>query len=206
MSRLSTVESGWPYHLISGSLQLFGRRRTSNTKAERQSFLFSELYCGADVLRYAPTKNYMGGEYTLADAIAISGAAVSPIQSRNPLVTALLFIFNIRLGQWVANPSYTSWLPKWLADFVAGLPFTPLRMLCELGRNAEDRPYCFVTDGGHYENLGIEPLLKRRCRLIIASDAGQDGQYEFADLMRLIRWARINEGIEVHPCRNGKRL
>jgi hypothetical protein len=199
LARLATVESGWPYHLISGSLQLFGRRRTSNTKSERQSFLFSELYCGADVLRYAPTKKYMGGEYTLADAIAISGAAVSPIQSRNPLVTALLFIFNIRLGQWVANPSYASRLPKWLADFVAGLPFTPLRMLCELGRNAEDRPHCFVTDGGHYENLGIEPLLKRRCRLIIASDAGQDGNYEFADLMRLIRWARINEGIEVRP-------
>jgi len=199
LARLATVEYGWPYHLISGSLQLFGRRRTSATVADRQNFLFSRLYCGTEALSYAPTKDYMGGSYSLADAIAISGAAVSPIQSRNPLVTALMFVFNTRLGQWVANPRYVSWLPKRLADFVAGLPFTPLRLLSEMAQNAEDRPHCFVTDGGHYENLAIEPLLKRRCRLIIASDAGQDEDYQFLDLMRLVRWARINQGIEVKP-------
>jgi hypothetical protein len=199
LADLSTVLYGWPYHLISGSLQLFGRRRTSTTLADRQSFLFSRLYCGTDALNYVRTKDYMGGDYSLADAVAVSGAAVSPVQSRNPLVTALLFIFNIRLGQWVANPGYVSRLPKRLAEFVARLPFTPLRLLTEMSQNAEDRPHCFVTDGGHYENLAIEPLLKRRCRLIIASDAGQDGDYEFTDLMRLIRWARINEGIEVVP-------
>jgi len=29
--------------------------------------------------------------------------------------------------------------------------------------------------GGHHENLGIWPLLERRCRLIVVADATQDG-------------------------------
>jgi hypothetical protein len=38
----------------------------------------------------------------------------------------------------------------------------------------ECSPYIFLSDGGHQENLGLLPLLQRRCRLIISSDAGAD--------------------------------
>jgi hypothetical protein len=61
--------------------------------------------------------------------------------------------------------------------------------------NAEHRPTCFVTDGGHYENLAVEPLLVRRCKLILAMDAGYDENYEFSDLTNLIRIARVSHGI-----------
>jgi len=32
----------------------------------------------------------------------------------------------------------------------------------------------FLTDGGHYDNLGILPLLERECSVIICGDSGYD--------------------------------
>jgi hypothetical protein len=58
---------------------------------------------------------------------------------------------------------------------------------------------CYVTDGGVHENLGIRVLLKRRCRLIIACDAGCDTHYVFEDLAHLLRLCRTRDGIDITP-------
>ena len=72
-------------------------------------------------------------------------------------------------------------------------------MLLSLPKIADVRPTCFVTDGGHHENLGIQPLLERRCRLIIATDVGQDSEYRFDDLMRVLRRSSTESGIDIQP-------
>ena len=55
----------------------------------------------------------------------------------------------------------------------------------------------FAADGGFRDNLGVEPLLQRRCRLIVASDAGYNqGSSEFTALGRLVRLAREEHGVE----------
>jgi hypothetical protein len=141
----------------------------------------------------------MNGEYTLDDAIAVSGAAVSPVQTSNPLVTALLTLFNVRLGQWVANPARPPFAIKWIQFLRENWPITPFRVLFSMSSKAEHRPTCFVADGGHYENLAVEPLLVRRCKLILAMDAGYDENYEFSDLANLIRIARVSHGISFEP-------
>jgi hypothetical protein len=64
-------------------------------------------------------------------------------------------------------------------------------------RPAEDRPFCLVTDGGYYENLGVEALLRRRCKLVIAMDAGHDERHQFEDFVRLVRRARLEHGIRL---------
>jgi hypothetical protein len=64
------------------------------------------------------------------------------------------------------------------------------------GPNAE-RNFVHLTDGGHLENTGIYELLRRRCDFIIASDAEADPNYEFPSLARLIRFARIDWGIDI---------
>lgn len=201
LAQLETTSVGRPYHLISGAVQLFGRRRLKSDHL-RDRFLFSKLYCGSDRLAYVRTEEYMNGKYSLDDAIAVSGAAVSPVQTANPLVISLLTLANVRLGQWIANPAYYPRLPRWMQTVSRLWPVTPLRALLGMLRVAEDRRFCFVTDGGHHENLGIEPLLKRRCRLIIASDASQDGDYAFADFVELVRWARAKHGIVFEPVDN----
>ena len=55
--------------------------------------------------------------------------------------------------------------------------------------------YCFITDGGHNDNLGIAPLVFRNCRLVIISDATMDPQHDFADFMKAFRRYRIRGGI-----------
>jgi predicted acylesterase/phospholipase RssA len=64
-------------------------------------------------------------------------------------------------------------------------------------KKTRPRPLYFLTDGGHHENLGLWPLLERRCRLIFVSDASEDGTSGFADLLRVIRRARFERGIQI---------
>ncbi|HRX79041.1 MAG TPA: HEAT repeat domain-containing protein, partial [Pirellulaceae bacterium] len=197
LAQLETTDVGRPYHLLSGAVHTRRQHDGTTDGPNRDQFLFSKLYCGSESTGYSQTSNYMNGECTLEDAVAISGAAVSPVQTDNPLIIALLFLTNIRLGQWVPNPGYMSALSRRLQRALVTAPYTPLRFLIDKLHCPEKRSFCFVTDGGHYENLGIEPLLKRRCRLIIASDAGQDGKSEFADLTNLIRNIKRVDGISI---------
>ena len=40
------------------------------------------------------------------------------------------------------------------------------------GRTNAYSKYVYLSDGGHFDNLGIYELIRRRCRFVIASDAG----------------------------------
>ena len=197
---------GAPYPLISASLHLPGPRHKPRGDRSHDHFLFSPGYCGSEGTGYARTASYAGGSVRLDDAIALSGGAVTPLGTHNPLQMALMLAANVRLGQWVPNPGYVSPLPGRLAAWerAAGAwPITPFRIALNLFRRAEERPYLFVTDGGHTENLGVGPLLARRCRLIVAVDAGQDRGFEFRDLTKLVRWARVKEGVRIEPLHAG---
>lgn len=212
MAQLETTRVGRPYHLLTGAIHTGSVHDGAEYTTKRDRFLFSKLHCGSETTGYMDTGRYMDGEYTLEDAVAISGAAVSPIQTDNPLIVGLLFLSNIRLGQWVPDPGHRSQLPQKIQRVILSTPFTPLRFLyTRLVRFLYNRnltlqkpSFCFVTDGGHHENLGIESLLKRRCRLIIAADAGQDSDFVFADLTRLIRNAKRNDGITFVPMNRGE--
>ena len=70
------------------------------------------------------------------------------------------------------------------------------RLLWEhLCKAPEERSFLFVTDGGHHENTGIESLLIRRCRVILAADFSEDPNYAFADFRKLCLRARETLGI-----------
>ena len=57
--------------------------------------------------------------------------------------------------------------------------------------------YCYLTDGGHFDNLGLYEMILRRCRHIVAIDAGCDSNYLFEDLGSAIRKVRIDLGIPI---------
>lgn len=190
---------GLPYHLLSGSVHWMGTRRKAAGEVLRDHFLLSPLYCGCEKTGFVETRQYKDHEIGLGDAIAISGAAVSPIQQVNPLLQSLLWLANLRLGQWLPNPNHGTFLPTKSRKLIARIPVTPWRLMMRIFQVAERRPFLFVTDGGHHENLGIGPLLKRRCRFILAIDAGQDAEYAFSDLSRLMRWARVKHNVKLQP-------
>ena len=61
----------------------------------------------------------------------------------------------------------------------------------------ENRPFLYLTDGGHIENLGLYQLLRRRCRLIIVIDAEADPKMAFNSFIKAERYARIDLGTRI---------
>ncbi len=191
LSKLDTTGRGGPYHLINGALNLFGRRQDREKDATAR-FTFARTHCGSGRVGYRETALYDRGQSDLANAMAVSGAALSPSQIDNPLVRIILSLLNLRLGQWLPNPANPPSDISWP---------TPLRLLTGyLLWKPEERPYCFVSDGGHDENTGIGALLQRRCRVVIACDASQDEGFRFQDLNRLIGQATSRYGVQIKAC------
>jgi hypothetical protein len=187
LSELDTCSRGGPLHLFNATLNRMGRREDPDAE-QRSRFVMSRLFCGSRRVRYRETEEYMLNQLTVADAIAVSGAAVSVSAAPSLLYQVMLFMTNFRLGQWYLNPQQLTQGHYWPS---------PLRMLTNLLWNPTERSHVFVTDGGHLENLGIASLLERRCRVIIAVDAGLDEHYDFEDLVTLLHSARFKYGINV---------
>lgn len=194
LSQLETTQHGLPYHLISGTMNSV--RYDLQNPRKTALFLFSRLFCGSDITGYQPTDRFESGKFMLADAVAVSGGGVSPFREKNPLRKCLMFLANFRTGQWVSNPGFqpTSW-PLW-ERVARSWPITPFRALWTMSFKAVERQRnVFITDGGHIDNLGLEPLLQRRCRLIIAVDATEDPTFQFAELARLTTWMSTVHGL-----------
>ena len=129
----------------------------------------------------------------LGQAMAISGAAASPNMGyhSNPALSFLMTAFNVRLGRWNANPLRDNWRRS--------SPRFGLRWLIKelLGSTNADSRYVYLSDGGHFENLGIYELVRRRCALIVAVDSGADAGATFNDLGGAMRKCFTDFGIEV---------
>jgi hypothetical protein len=73
---------------------------------------------------------------------------------------------------------------------------TPVYLIKELlGWNSVNDKFLYVTDGGHYENLGLVELLRRGCRSIYCFDAS--GGRPLAQLGDAIAIARSELGVEI---------
>jgi hypothetical protein len=55
----------------------------------------------------------------------------------------------------------------------------------------------YLSDGGHFENLGFYEMIRRRCRFIVVSDAGNDPECTFEDLGNAVRKASIDFGVKI---------
>jgi hypothetical protein len=185
-----------PYHLISAAVNLAGSRDLTRKDRKSGYFLFSKLFCGSEQTDYRATRAYRGGETKLARALTISGAAVSSgIGSGTFFAQAFATVlFNLRLGFWMPNPRYRSsetagerrrFWPHWLWREI-------------FMRTDEGAALVNLSDGGHTgDNVGIYPLLKRRCRVIIACDAEHDPDLSFGSITEALRHAYIDLGIDV---------
>jgi hypothetical protein len=145
------------------------------------SFTFSPTAIGGPLTGASPTERYeelarnRARDVTLPAAVAMSGAAVSPSMGKmthRPL-TFLLALANIRLGVWVLNPRRINESPKLAEGRNLWHRPRPEYLWKELfGRNRLEDKFLYVTDGGHYENLGLVELLRRGCGVIYCFDAG----------------------------------
>ena len=63
-----------------------------------------------------------------------------------------------------------------------------------LSRTNEDSAYVNLSDGGHFEDLGLYEMVRRRCKLIIVSDGDHDPDHGFEDLGNAVRKIWIDLG------------
>lgn len=185
LHELKTCDRGAPYHLINGTVNRMGSRNDPDIEG-RSRFTFSQLFCGTRRLGYRSTNEYEDGDIKLADAVAVSGGAVTTMASKNFLQMLVIFLTNFRLGQWVRNPQQNMMDPYWPS---------PIRALGGLLFYPEQRSYLFISDGGHLDNSGLSPLLERRCRLMVCVDGSADSNYQFTDIRRVLHAARAKYGI-----------
>lgn len=169
----------------------------SNTGIPATSFTISESsvrWC--DTVLPTPTymsvmRKHLKQETTISSWQATTGAAVSSAMGRMGLGTtnALLAALNLDLGGWLPNP-------KLVAE--GGRNFRRVRLgyLVKelLGIYDENDEYVFVSDGGHWENLGLVELLRRRCSPIICIDASGDRAGSFSALRHAVDLAGVELG------------
>ena len=141
---------------------------------------------------FRPTE-LSGGGVSVGMAVAISGAAVNPNMGyhTSTAVSFLLTVFNVRLGWWFANPLK----PKFNG---LGPTLGFLYSVRELfGMANADSNYVNLSDGGHFDNMGIYELVRRRCRYIICCDGEQDPGPSFGGIGNAIRKCRTDFGVEI---------
>lgn len=191
-----------PYHLINTNIILVDSPTAKFRGRGGDNFLLSRLYCGSDATGFIPTKDYMkkgSRGITLSTAMAISGAAVNPNTgsggrgpTRNALVSALLGLLNLRLGYWAHNPKTNKIIPSPPNFISPGLKGDLLG-----GDLTENKENIQLSDGGHFENLAMYELIRRKAKVIVISDAGADGNYQFSDLANAIEKVRVDFGVTI---------
>ncbi|HEU5190887.1 MAG TPA: patatin-like phospholipase family protein [Methylomirabilota bacterium] len=187
-----------PLHLVVTALNLTSSRDMARRDRKSDYFVFSRLHCGSETTGYMDSARYRSGETKLARAMTISGAAASSAMgSRTFLAQSFaLTLLNVRLGQWIENPRYKDGR---YAHRTEGGVFWPHYLLREiLGATNANRRLVNLSDGGHTgDNLGICPLLKRRCAIIVACDAEADPTHSFGSLTEALRQIYIDENVVV---------
>jgi len=196
-----------PFNVVNMALNLgkADNLRWQNRKAE--SFTASAFHCGSSMMgdgsgRYRSSEKYGYNSQndraiTLGTAGAISGAAASPnmgYYTMSSAVTILMTLFNIRLGWWMGNPGKAG---DDTFDLASPLWSTRLFQTEAMGGTTDTKPYIYLSDGGHFENLGIYEMVLRRTRFILALDAGADPEFSFSDLGNAIHKIRVDMGIPI---------
>ncbi len=182
-----------PFPILNSALNLVAGDELAWQDRKAESYILTPLFCGNTSLGYCPTEKYAGGSLTLGRAIAISGAAANPNMGYHsaPATAAMMTLFNVRLGWWLPNPKTNSWLlsrPWFLLKWLA------IELFSQTNAN---RKFLNISDGGHFENLGVYELIRRRCRCVIVTDCGADPNYQFEDVAALIRKCRTDFGVEI---------
>jgi hypothetical protein len=198
--RLYQLAGQRPLHVINMALNLVSGENLAWQQRKAETFTASSLHAGNYRLGYRRIRDYAQNEaghgLSLGTAVTISGAAASPNMGyhSSPVVAALMTLFNVRLGAWLGNPG-----PAGNGTFThPGPRSAALHVIKEaFGVTDSDSGYVYLSDGGHFENLGLYEMVLRRCQFIVVSDGGCDFDCQLDDLGNAIRKIRVDLGVPI---------
>lgn len=185
------------FHIVNLAVNIV-RPSTDNLEWQERkaaAFTISRLHSGSPLLGYRTSKGY-GNCISLGRALTISGAAASPSMGyhSSSLVAFVMTIFNVRLGWWLPNP-FKETPGNWQRE-EPRFGFGSLISEALSGATI-DKDFVYLSDGGHFENLALYELVRRRCHGIVVVDAGADPNYQFEDLQSAMRKIRVDLGIPI---------
>ena len=199
-----------PYPIINTALNITRGEELGIQNRKAESFIFTPLWSGFDFTRrqasvrktalseFAFQRTDLFGTPTegalLGTAMAISGAAFNANAGfhTQPAIAFLLTVFGVRLGWWAGNPRTGKWTQP---SPSVGL----LYLLKELTANTStNEDFVLLSDGGHFENMGLYELIRRRCRFIILSDAEEDEKFKLEGIGGAIRKCRDDFGVVIN--------
>ena len=180
LSDCDPTSCGMPYPLFTATLMYRDRSHQGRSVLQQLPFLFTPKYVGISSWKenlakasdqsseFIPSWSYeVGGKVCeLADAVAISGSAVTPFMSKSRPLRFLMDFCGLRLGQWISRPGRST-AKLW------GY-YTLFREYQSSHSKDHEWEHAFVADGGFVDYLGVQELLKRRCQLIVVTDAGSN--------------------------------
>jgi hypothetical protein len=200
----------FPEVIFAAAANLTGEQRTP-PGLNCVSYTMSANWVGGPDVGYARTEDLpdvlsarLSQDVTVQAAVAISGAAFASSMGRAARWFQILFaVSGARLGAWLPNPGFLSRSQDAVAQGNWALPGLPrvrrmTYLLREvLGIHPAAERLLQITDGGHYENLGLVELFRRRCTVIYCVDAGGDSPPSAAGLSEALTLAREELGVDV---------
>ncbi len=202
-----------PFPIFCTTMNLTTGEDLATQERKGTSFAFTPLFSGYSVPwtdgqpnnkvsynGYVPTEEYAyrNGGIHLDSAVAISGAALNPNQgyNSNPALAFLMTFFNVRLGWWISN---TRKMDAWPASKGRSTPRVAIIHLFKelFGMVGDGTKYLNLSDGGHFENMGLYELVRRRCSYIIVCDAEADPEMKFEGMGAAITKCRADFGAEI---------
>jgi hypothetical protein len=198
--RLADLRRNRPFHVVNTTLNLVAGKALAWQQRKAASFTVSPLHCGSPLLGFRRSQVYGGlNGISLGTAVATSGAAANPNMGyySAATVTFIMTLFNARLGIWLGNPGKVG--GRTFPTFSRSGPRFSSRVIFEeaVGLTDDSHPYVNLSDGGHFENLGLYEMVRRRCRYLVVCDVGRDPSCDFNDLGNALRKVRIDLGIPI---------
>jgi hypothetical protein len=198
----SDVWSKGPYQIINANVVLTNSTERKYRLRGGDNFMLTPKFVGSSATGWYPTARTAIADLTLASAMAISGAAANPRGAagghgltRSTFVALAMSLLNVRLGYWIPNPRHgvPGLLLRRPNHFWPGGVYAATR-----GGYTETAKWLEIADGGHFENLAVYELVRRRCGLIIVCDGGQDNASSYGDLVTAVQRVGQDFGATVH--------
>jgi hypothetical protein len=184
-----------PLHVVNATLNLVKGENLAWQQRKAESFTATKYRTGSGRLGYQESLLY-ADRISLGGAIAISGAAANPNMgyASSPVLSMIMMLFNARLGAWRPNPGEPG-RGYWSKP---GPTYSVRPFIDEaFGLTNDKNAWVNLSDGGHFENLGLYEMVLRRCATIIVVDGSQDAAFHFDDLGNATRKIRIDLGIPI---------